>query len=74
MAVELNISKETTHQILHEYLRKRKRCAKFVPHRLMDEETKRRLTHHVQTYQDSPTFSDCTFLLHKVKSANKGMR
>jgi hypothetical protein len=33
MADELNISKETIHQILHEDLRKRKMCAKFFPHR-----------------------------------------
>jgi hypothetical protein len=38
MSNELNINKETIRQILHEDLRKRKICAKFVPHSLTDEQ------------------------------------
>jgi transposase len=37
MSNELNISKETILQILHEDLRKRKICAEFIPHSLTDE-------------------------------------
>jgi hypothetical protein len=44
VADELNINKKTIHQILHEDLRKMKMCAKFVSHRLTDEQKKRRLT------------------------------
>jgi predicted nuclease of restriction endonuclease-like RecB superfamily len=44
MADELNINKETIHQILHEDLRKRKVCAKYVPRRLTDEQKQRGLT------------------------------
>jgi hypothetical protein len=44
MMDELNISKETTRQILHEDLGKRKNWAKFVPHRLTDQQKQRRLT------------------------------
>jgi hypothetical protein len=48
MEDESNISKETTRQILHEDLgkrKKRKMCAKFVPQRLTDEQKQRRETH-----------------------------
>jgi transposase len=44
MSDEVNIIKEAIHQILHEYLRKRKICAKFVPHSLTDEQKQRRFT------------------------------
>jgi hypothetical protein len=58
MADELNISKETTRQILHEDLQKRKMCAKFVPHRLTDQQKKWRLAswqEFAQTCQDKPS-------------------
>jgi hypothetical protein len=44
MADELNINKEMIHQIFHEDLWRRKICAKFIPHRLMDEQKHKRLT------------------------------
>jgi hypothetical protein len=44
MADELNMNKETIHQILHEDLRKKKMCAKFVPHRLSTGDS-----HHAKT-------------------------
>jgi predicted nuclease of restriction endonuclease-like RecB superfamily len=44
MPDELNIIKETIRQILYEDLRKRKICAKFVPHGLTDEQKQRNLT------------------------------
>jgi hypothetical protein len=76
MVDELNIIKETIrHQILCEDLRKRKICAKFVPHRLTDEQKQRRLTacqDVIQTCQDSPKFFDSIFLLRKVETALKG--
>jgi hypothetical protein len=56
MLDELNINKETIRQILHEDLRKRKICAKFVPHSLRDEQKQRRLTSaqdFIQTCQDN---------------------
>jgi transposase len=59
---ELNINKETIRQILHEDLRKRKICAKFVPHSITDEHKQRRLKScqdFIQTLQDSPSFIDC---------------
>jgi hypothetical protein len=37
----ININKETVRQILHEDLRKRKICAKFVPRSLTDEQKQR---------------------------------
>jgi hypothetical protein len=44
MSDELNFSKETIREIVHEDLRKRRICAKFVLHRLTDEmEAKRQL-------------------------------
>jgi hypothetical protein len=61
MEDELNISKETIRQIIHEDLRKRNLYAKFVPHRLTDQQKKRRLTsrrNFVQTCQDNPNFLD----------------
>jgi transposase len=36
MSVELNTNEEAIRQILHEDLRKRKMCSKFVPHRFTD--------------------------------------
>jgi transposase len=62
MSDELNINKETVRQILHEDLRKRKICAKFVPHRLTDEQKERRLTScqdFIHTCQENPSFLDC---------------
>jgi histone-lysine N-methyltransferase SETMAR len=59
MADQLNISKETIREILREDSRKRRICAKFVPHRLTDEQKKRRLISFqgfVQTCQDNPSF------------------
>jgi hypothetical protein len=44
MLDELNINKDTIHQVLHEDLWKRKICGKFVPPGLMDEQNQRRLT------------------------------
>jgi transposase len=41
MLDELNINKETIRQILHEDLRKRKICAKFVSYSLTDEQKQR---------------------------------
>jgi transposase len=62
MLDELNINKETIRQILHEDLRKRKICAKFVPHSLTDEQKQRRLIScqdFIQTCQDNLSFLDC---------------
>jgi histone-lysine N-methyltransferase SETMAR len=62
MSDKLNINKETIRQILHEDLRKRKICAKFVPHSLTDEQKQRRLTScqdFIQSCQDNPSFLDC---------------
>jgi hypothetical protein len=59
---EININKETIRQILHEDLRKRKICVKFVPHSLRDEQKQRRLTScqdFIQTCQENPRFLDC---------------
>jgi transposase len=44
MLDKLNNNMETIRQILHENLRKRMICAKFVPHSLTDEQKQRRLT------------------------------
>jgi histone-lysine N-methyltransferase SETMAR len=62
MLDELNINKETIRQILHDDLRKRKICAKFVPHSLRDEQKQRRLIScqgFIQTCQDNPSCLDC---------------
>jgi transposase len=62
MSDELNINKKTIRQILHEDLRKRKTCAKFIPHSLTDEQKQRRLTScqdFLQTCQDNLSFLDC---------------
>jgi hypothetical protein len=56
MADELNINKETIHQILHEDLWNRKICAKFVPHRFTDEQKLQRLTSCQDFIQTSPVF------------------
>jgi hypothetical protein len=77
VADEYNTNKETIRQILHEDLRKRRICRKFVPHRLTDEQKKRRLTscqNFMQICQDSPRFICCIFLFPKVKTALKGKR
>jgi histone-lysine N-methyltransferase SETMAR len=66
MADEPNINKKRIHQILREDLRKREICAKFVPHRLTDEQKEWRLTScqdFIQTRQDNPSFLDCIFSL-----------
>jgi hypothetical protein len=73
VADELN--KETIRQILHGDLRKRKICAKFVPHRLTGGQKQRRLTScqdSTHTCQDNPSFLDFMFLFPKVKTALKG--
>jgi transposase len=44
MTDELNINKETIHQIIYEDLQKRKICAKLIAHTLTDKQTQRRLT------------------------------
>jgi hypothetical protein len=41
VADELNINKEVIRDVLHEDLRKRKMCTKFVPHRLTDKQKQR---------------------------------
>jgi transposase len=59
MLDELEINKETILQILHEDLRKRMICAKFVPHSLTDEQKQRRLIScrdFIQPCQDSSSF------------------
>jgi histone-lysine N-methyltransferase SETMAR len=62
MSDGLYINNKTIRLILHEDLRKRKICAKFVPHSLSDEQKQRRLTScqdFIQTCQDNPSFLDC---------------
>jgi transposase len=62
MSDELNINKKTIRQILHEDLRKRKICVKFVPHSLTDEQKQRRLTScqdFIRTCLGNPSFLDC---------------
>jgi hypothetical protein len=62
MSDELNINKETIPQILHEDLRKRKICAKFVPHSLTDEQKQRRLIScqdFIHTCHDNHSFLGC---------------
>jgi histone-lysine N-methyltransferase SETMAR len=59
---ESNINKKTIYQILPEELRKRKICAKVVPHSPKDEQKQRRLTScqgFIQACQDNPSFLDC---------------
>jgi hypothetical protein len=76
MSDELNISKETIRQILHEDFRKRV-CVKFVPQRLTDEQKQGRLTScqdFIQICQDNSSFLDCIFLFPKVNTALKGKR
>jgi transposase len=63
MSDELNVSKKRIPQILHEDLRKRKICVKFVPHSLRDEQKQRRLTScqgFIQICQDNLSFLECT--------------
>jgi hypothetical protein len=77
MAGELNINKETIQKILHEDLRKRQICAKFVPQRFTDEQKQRRLTSYddfIQTCQDNSNFTDCHVLSPKAKTALYGKR
>jgi hypothetical protein len=77
MADELSIDMEMIRRILHEDLLKRKICAKFVPHRLTEEQKQRRLTScqgFVQTCQDNASFLYCIFIFPKVKTALKGKR
>jgi hypothetical protein len=62
MSDELNINKETIRQILHEDLRRRIICVKFVPYSLTDEQKQRRFKSckdFIQTCQDNPSFLDC---------------
>jgi hypothetical protein len=62
MSDELNINKDTIYQILHEDLRARKICTKFVPHSLTNEQKQWRITSSqdfIQTCQDHPSFLDC---------------
>jgi hypothetical protein len=64
MSDELNMNKERIRQIRHEDLRKGKMCAKFVPRRLSDQQTQRRLTSRqgfIQSCQDNTNFIDCIF-------------
>jgi hypothetical protein len=59
VADEYNTNKETIRQILQEDSRKRRICAKFVPHRLTDEQKKRRLTScqdFMQIFKTVPDF------------------
>jgi hypothetical protein len=62
---ELNMSKETIHRILYDDLHKKKKIsAKLVPHRLTDEQKRRRLKswqYSLQTCQETPTFSTALF-------------
>jgi hypothetical protein len=51
MTDELNMNKETIYQMLHEDLRKRRICAKFVPHKLTSCQD------FIQTYQNNPNFN-----------------
>jgi hypothetical protein len=71
-----NINKETNRQILHEDLRNMDICAKFVPHRLTDEQKQRRLTSRqgfIQTCQDNPSLI-LHFFFSKVKTGEPGYR
>jgi hypothetical protein len=57
MADEVNSSEETI-------LQKRRMCAKFVPHRLTDQQKQRRLASHqgyIQTWQDKRSFLHFVF-------------
>jgi hypothetical protein len=52
-------------------------CAKFVPHRLTDEQKQQGLAScqdYIQTCQDNPSFLDSIFLIRKLKSELKGNR
>jgi hypothetical protein len=75
---ELSIDKNMIRQILHEDLRKRKICSKFVPHRPTDERKQRRETQikleFFQPCQDNPSFLDCIFIFCKMKTPLKGKR
>jgi hypothetical protein len=64
-------------RILHEDLLKRKISAKFVSHRLTEEQKQQRLTScqdFIQTNQDNASFLDCIFIFPEVKTALKGKR
>jgi hypothetical protein len=63
MAIELNTNNEAIPQNIHEDLRKRKRCAKFVPHGLTTCQD------FIQTYQDNHNF-----LFPQVKTTLKEKR
>jgi len=43
IAEELNIGLDSAHTIVHNHLKKRKICARFVPHKLTDEQKQRRM-------------------------------
>jgi hypothetical protein len=70
---KLNIN-ETIRQILHEDLGKGKIWAKFVPHRLTDEQKQRRLTSgqgFIQTCQNNPNFFIAFFSSLRLKLPSK---
>jgi hypothetical protein len=75
MADALNIIKETIHQILHVNLWNRKIYAKFVPHKLMDEQKQQRLTSYAKTSSKlvkTIPLLDCIFYFLKRKLPTKG--
>ncbi|XP_049305487.1 protein GVQW3-like [Bactrocera dorsalis] len=87
MEMELNISKTSIYRILTEHLGLRKVCARFVPHKLTDDQKLLRIQHskddyltknHILTINHSPYSPDMApcdfFLFGKMHLLMKGKR
>lgn len=61
LAAEFKVSKDTIHTIMTEKLNRRKVCARFVPHKLTDEQDLARVEHSkdlIETAKINPKFLD----------------